>query len=299
MLRAGLPVREAIANLRASGSLTGSAGDSVNASIQAGSTLADALRRAPGTFLPEEIALIAAGEETGRLDAILDRLAEIRDESQQARSRFLTQIGYPLLIFHVAALAMPIGLVTLLTGRLNLTLTTTITVILVGGFWGAVLFGVGLMRTSVGRAKVRAFGEAVPGLGAAIRHRRQALFATVLEAAYESGISIDRGLTLAADASDTERAREAARLVAGGQPVGKALPASGALPGHLAARVANAELAGEMSLELRRIATEEFQAARTSLDRTIGIVTKGVYALLVVATLFYALTVLGSVGSLY
>lgn len=298
MLRAGLPVREAIAGLRESGSLSGSAGAAVDAAIQGGSKLSDALRRVPNAFLPEEVALIAAGEETGRLDAILDRLAELREEVRRARKRFVTQIGYPLLIFHVAALVMPIGLVTLMTGRLNLTLTTSITVVILGGFWGAVVFAALTMRTSAGREKVRKFGEAIPGVGAAMRHRRYALFATVLEAAYESGIPIDRGLELAADASDTAKARKAASLVAAGQPVGVALPTSGALPAQLAARVGNAEVAGEMSAELRRIAGEEFEAASTALDRTVGIVTKGVYALLVIATLFYALTILGSLPTL-
>jgi len=298
MLRAGLPVREAIASLRQTGSLHGPGGAAVDASIQGGSKLSDALRRAPDLFLPEEIALVAAGEETGRLDAILDRLAELREEVRQARSRFLTQIGYPLLIFHVAALAMPIGLVTLLTGKLNFTLTSTITILILGAFWGAVIAAAIVMRTNAGREKVRRIGEVIPGLGAALRHRRFALFATVLEAAYESGVTIDRGLELAADASGTARARKAAALVASGKPVGEALPETGALPPALRVRIANAEMAGDLSAELRRIATEEFQAARTSLDRTVGIVSKGVYALLVVAVLFYALTILGNLPSL-
>jgi type II secretory pathway component PulF len=113
----------------------------------------------------------------------------------------------------------------------------------------------------------------------------------VLEASYESGVPIDRGLELAADASGTVRAREAAALVAAGEPVGRAIPTSGALPPHLGARLATSEMAGELSPELRRIAAEEFEAARTALDRTVGIVTKGVYALLVIAVLVYALTI--------
>jgi len=297
MLRAGVPVREAIANLRKSGALSGPSGAAVDQAVQGGSKLSEALRLAPGSFAREEVALVAAGEETGRLDAILDRLAELREEVRQAKERFLTQIAYPLMIFHVAALAMPIGLTTLFSGRLNLTLSSTITILILGAFWGAVLFAMVTMRTSAGREKVRAFGELIPGLGGALRHRRFALFATVLEASYEAGITIDRGLELAAAASHTVRAQQTAVLVAAGQTVGEALPATGALPPHLHIRIANAELAGEMGTELRRIATEEFQAARTSLDRTVGIVTKGVYGLLVVAVLFYALTILSSLPS--
>jgi general secretion pathway protein F len=288
-----MPVREAVQGLRESGTLRGSVGDGIERALRDGGTLAEALRRFPQTFAPEEVAIVAAGEETGRLDAILDRLVELREESRRAQSRFVTQMGYPLLIFHVAAIAMPIGLVATFTGRINFTLALTFTFCIVVGFWAAVVAAFVLSQTAAGREKVRSIVEPVPGLGAAVRHRRQAMFATVLEAAYESGVTLDRGVRLASEASGTTRGELAADLIAAGKPLADALPSTAALPPDLIARVANAEKAGDLSTELRRIALEEFRAAGTALDRTVGIVTKGFYALLVLGVLFYALTMLG------
>ena len=111
-------------------------------------------------------------------------------------------------------------------------------------------------------------------------------------------MTLDRGAYLAAAASGSRGGELARSLIASGKPLRDALPATGVVPPHLLSRVANAEQAGELSGELRRIATEEFAAAQTSMDRTIGVLTKGVYALMAVANLFYALAVVSGISGM-
>ena len=289
-------MREAIGSLAETNSLRGDIAASIQKALDDGQTFSAALCPYPMIFSAEEVALITAGEETGRLDAILDRIAVLREEVRKAQSAFLTQIAYPLLIFHFAALTMPIGLVSIMTGRLNYGLATSITLFLICGFWAAVIFCFVSARRPEGRAAILKFAERVPGLGAAIKHRRYALFATTLEAAYESGVKLDRGVALAAEASGAKGGALATRLISEGKPLRDALPQTRVLPPHLLNRVATAEQAGDLSSELRRIATEEFAASHTAMERTVGIITKGVYALLALAILFYALTILGSIS---
>ena len=119
----------------------------------------------------------------------------------------------------------------------------------------------------------------------------------MLEASYEAGVTLGPGLRLAARAAHAPDAEGTAARVESGAPLRDALPGSGMLPASLTARVATAEHAGELSTELRRIADEEFERSEIALDRTIGIVSKGFYALMALAVFAYALLMIGKAYS--
>ena len=293
-----MPVLDAVDSLADTGTLPATVAHQIQATLRSGGTLADALSRHRLLFAPEEVALVRAGEETGRLDAILDRIAMLREEVRQAQSHFVSNMIWPVLTFHVAALVRPIGLISALTRRIDVALATTITSVVICAFWGTAIVAWFTMRTPAGRAQVRAVVEKIPGLGASVRHRRYALFATTLEAAYESGVNLDRGVTLAAQAAGASGGALATQLIAAGKPLRDALPGTAILPPHLLSRIAVSEQSGELSGELRRIATEEFGASRTALDRAVTISTRGFYVLLAVVVFFYAMTVLSGVSGL-
>ncbi|MHC4960159.1 MAG: type II secretion system F family protein [Planctomycetota bacterium] len=263
------------------------------AAVRSGTPLAEAMAQQPRRFSEEETALVAAGEQTGRLDVVLDQIASILDKRRRAFSRFVNKIGYPLLVFHFAAVLMPFGVIVGLTGRLDIGLALTVGLVIIGGFWAAVIAASIAARDARKRARLRALFEAVPGLGSSLRHQRYALFATVLEASYEAGVTLGPGLRLAARAARAPDVDSAAQRVESGTPLREALPGSGMLPVALTARVATAEHAGELSAELRRIADEEFERSEIALDRTIGIASKGFYALMALAVFAYALFMIG------
>jgi type II secretory pathway component PulF len=267
------------------------------AAVRSGTPLAEAMGRQPERYSEEEVALVAAGEQTGRLDSVLDQIAAILEKRRRAFSHFVNKIGYPLLVFHFAAVLMPFGLVVAFTGRLDIGLAMTIGGAIIGAFWAAVIAVSLAARDARKRARLRALFEAVPGLGASLRHQRYALFATVLEASYEAGVTLGPGLRLAARAARAPDAEGTAARVESGTPLREALPGSGMLPASLTARVATAEHAGELSAELRRIADEEFERSEIALDRTIGIVSKGFYALMALAVFAYALLMIGQAYS--
>ena len=66
-----------------------------------GHTLADGLAEFPGSFPEIYRATVAASEQSGHLDAVLERLAEYTDNRQQLRSRTLSAMLYPVLLFVV------------------------------------------------------------------------------------------------------------------------------------------------------------------------------------------------------
>jgi len=84
---------------------------SVQRSVQEGATLSDALSRHPRYFGPLFVAMVSAGEESGALDAVLDRLADHLDESAEFRSQVQAALLYPALMALVSAVGVTVLLV--------------------------------------------------------------------------------------------------------------------------------------------------------------------------------------------
>ena len=73
----------------------------VRSKVMEGHTLADGLADFPGSFPEIYRATVAASEQSGHLDAVLERLADYTDNRQQLRSRTLSAMLYPVLLFVV------------------------------------------------------------------------------------------------------------------------------------------------------------------------------------------------------
>lgn len=74
----------------------------VDADIQGGSTLAEALRQHPRVFSSIFVAIVDAGEEGGTLDLSLNRLADYMERAQEIRDRVRGAMIYPAVIAMVA-----------------------------------------------------------------------------------------------------------------------------------------------------------------------------------------------------
>jgi type II secretory pathway component PulF len=295
MLRAGVLIPAAADELARNGTIPLSLANSIHTRVGGGERLATVLADRTGEFPPEDVAFISAGEETGRLDSALDRLADLHDQRRQMWVRFRNQSIWPVIILHVAFFAVPIALMgfkAFAKGH-----TTTVSFVLIILFWAlVVLFLLGRDRADL-RVRLRSVIEYVPGFGAAARHQRHSLFAAVLEASHETGLTLDHGARLAGEASGTPAATAAALQVSKGVALGTALAQTQALTPELTSRIATAETSGELSEELRRIAAEERASAESAMDRAVTISTRGAYALLALGTLFYALYILSGVFS--
>jgi general secretion pathway protein F len=105
LLRAGLPLAPALS------AIVEQLGDNplseimhqVADSVNAGSTLADALGEHPGVFSNLFVSMVAAGEASGALEEVLVRLAEMMDKRMQLANKVKSAIAYPLMMAVVAA----------------------------------------------------------------------------------------------------------------------------------------------------------------------------------------------------
>lgn len=104
LLESGLAADEAIDSLieDGEGGKTAVVFQSVLEGLREGSTLADAFGRFPGLFDSTYVALVEAGERSGSLPEMLDRLASHREQMEDLRRKFLTSLTYPALVVVVS-----------------------------------------------------------------------------------------------------------------------------------------------------------------------------------------------------
>ena len=82
-----------------------SLGMALRSRIQEGYTLSDSLREHPRVFDSLFCSMVAAGEKSGHLDVVLNRLADYTEQRQRLKSRLLQAMLYPLVLLVVGYLA--------------------------------------------------------------------------------------------------------------------------------------------------------------------------------------------------
>ena len=105
MLNAGLPASDALQLLarQDNASPRQPVIAAISATVRNGSSLSSAMQAYPQLFPPTAVALVAAGELSGKLDEILNRLAGYLEELYDAREKLITVLIYPAVLL-IAAL---------------------------------------------------------------------------------------------------------------------------------------------------------------------------------------------------
>jgi general secretion pathway protein F len=100
LLGSSVPVFEAIATLHEQeqpGTLKNVL-SRVRERLAEGAGLAKALEAEPRVFNESYVSMVAAGEASGALDIVLERLAEFMEDQDAVRSKVVTSLAYPLLM---------------------------------------------------------------------------------------------------------------------------------------------------------------------------------------------------------
>jgi len=249
---------------------------SVMAAVEGGGTFAEALR-VEGVFGDLTVQLARVGEETGNLDAVLERAADAIERRRQLMQQVMTALAYPLLVL-VAAVGVAVFMVIEVIPRLEGLMKalgrklppTTEALIAVsarartdGGWWlaGLVVAGVGLawsMRLPGARLVVDRWLLSVPLLGEVLRVAGSAMFARALSILLRSGVTVLDGLRTAESlAGNRHLARVVARSrdrVLGGGTLSGGLGVRGGFVPMLDRMVAVGEATGRMEEVLEEVA---------------------------------------------
>ena len=184
-------------------------------SIEGGSAFADALGRYPGIFSPIYINMVRAGEASGTLAIVLERLADIAENQNKMTRKIQAALAYPLLMALIGAgvliflLTVIVPNITSIFEEMNQALpaTTTalirISALLKQGWWAWVLGGVGMIltyKTLVRRPPVRRYMDrlvlSLPVAGDLRQKIIMARFARTLGSLLENGVPLLDGLKI-------------------------------------------------------------------------------------------------------
>jgi len=74
--------------------------------VNEGSSLARSISHYPGIFSPFYINMVRAGEASGALDIVLERLADFNESRQALRGKIKAAIAYPMLMFFIGGIVL-------------------------------------------------------------------------------------------------------------------------------------------------------------------------------------------------
>jgi len=83
----------------------------IKADIEAGSTMAESLRKHPRQFDDLFCDLVAAGEQSGALEGMLDRIATYKEKTEALKSKIKKALFYPIAVVVVAVIVTAILLI--------------------------------------------------------------------------------------------------------------------------------------------------------------------------------------------
>lgn len=277
----------------------------VKDSVVAGSSFAAALGRYPGTFSPLYINMVRAGETSGTLEIVLDRLAEIAEKQQELKNRIRSAMTYPLLMLAVGVLVLFFLLtyivpsITAIFTDMNQVLPapTRFLIRLSGfihdGWWlfllaaaAAVIVVRVLGKTQKGLILIDKTLLRLPATGILARKMAVARFARTLGSLLENGVVLLSALEIVKNVVGNvllaDAVEAAAREVGKGQGLGNALAASRVFPDLPVQMIIVGEQSGQLEAMLYKVADvyeNEVEAAilrMTSLLEPVMILLMGV-----------------------
>ena len=287
----------------------------VHAEVVEGFRLSEAMGKQPRSFPALYRAMVAAGEGTGALPAILERLADLLEREQQVRSQLFTTLAYPAALA-LTAVGVVLALMTFVVPRVveqfdsmgrELPWLTRFVVGLSGflGTWGlpllallvvAAIAAARLLREPTARLRFDTTVLRLPLLGRLLREVHAARMARTLAIMLESGLPVMEGLAITARTVGNRRLRLATEsmtvAIREGGSLSAAMRRAGVFPPTLLYMAASGEDSGRLAPMLERAADyleREFntftRAAMSLLEPAIIVVLGGVVAVIVLSIL--------------
>ena len=286
----------------------------VHAGVVEGRRLADAMAREPASFPALYRAMVAAGESSGSLSHILDRLSVLLERQAEVRGKLISTLAYPI-VLAVVALAVIAALMIWVVpkvveqfdtvGQQLPWLTRAVIALssLASNWWWALLLGmmaIGgvvylLLRDPGRRALFDRTLLRLPLIGRLIRDLHAARFARTLGTMVSSRLPLVEGLRLTVPTIHNRALANATQSIAdqvrGGGSLSGAIRAAGLFPPLLVYLVASGESAGRLDVMLERAADylekefDRFTSTAMALLEPAIIVVMGVLVALIILSI--------------
>jgi len=296
LVRAGLPLEEALLAVsqqtekpRVQSIVLG-----VRARVMEGHALADGFAEFPRIFPEIYRATVAAGEQAGHLDKVLERLADYTESREQIRQKVLAAMLYPIVLT-----VMSFGIVSLLlvfvvpkvvavfeSSKAKLPVITRI-LISTSGFFRA--YGLYLLiaavlafvlfrrwqRDPAARRRVQRLQLRAPLLGKLTRGFNTARFTRTFSILSASSVPVLEALRIAGEVVTNlpmrDAVSDAAARVREGAPIGRSLAVSRMFPPMTIHLISSGESSGQLESMLERAAISQERELDGLLSALVGL----------------------------
>ena len=288
---------------------------SVRSRLSEGQSLSGSMQKSPMSFPPDYIATISAGEETGHLVEVLERLADEVEQSGKARQSLMAALIYPVLMLTVALAVVVLLLVYVvpqvtrvfsqmnqdLPGLTQALLTLSDWLQMYGGYLfmflaGSLLIFLLMLRNVDNRKKWDRFLLTVPRLKYWIVTSNTAGWSRSLGMLLGSGVPMLESLKIAgervANLALRDSLEDVSNSVREGDGLYKALMKTGDFPPFLVHMISSGESSGALDKMLVKVADYYDQRLQTMINTTLKlfepllvIIMGGVVLLIVMAVL--------------
>ncbi|HOE11755.1 MAG TPA: type II secretion system inner membrane protein GspF [bacterium] len=294
LLKSGLPLAKALEVLtkQTSNPKLLSILRTICSDVQGGSTFADALKRHPKVFSDLYCSMVHAGEISGGLDAVMERLSNFLESEQETRSKFITAMTYPAFMV-IVCVAVVIVLFTFVVPKFQsmfeesgavLPISTQFLMgvsrfvqlwwwVILGGFVALIVLFRHYIHTEAGRIQWDEFKLQLPLIGDLVKKREVSKFARTLGTLLANGVNILRALEITEEVVSNKiiakNIREMAGNIKEGERLSDRMAQSPYFPPLAVNMVAVGEETGDMERTLNRVA----QSYENETERAMKTVT--------------------------
>jgi len=266
----------------------------VRAKVMEGHPLADGFSEFPQAFPELYRATVAAGEQSGHLDVVLERLADYTEARQELRQRITNALVYP-----IALVVMAVGIISFMLATVvpkivsvfentaaelpPLTSGLIATSDFLRDHWGLLLVGLGLvlygawwvLQQEAPRRRYHAVLLRMPIIGRLTRGVNTARFTRTLSILAGSGVPILEALKISAEVIENlpmrDAVTEATLRVREGASISKSLAASKLFPPMMIHLISSGEAGGRLEEMLSRAAAGQEREVDGLIAALLGI----------------------------
>ncbi len=280
----------------------------IKADVESGGTLADTLRKHPLYFDELVCNLVAAGEQAGILEGLLDKIATYKEKTEAIKAKIKKALTYPAAVMIVAFVVTAILLIFVVptfqdlfeSFGAELPAFTQMVVALsewMQSYWWVVVLGVAATVYGFGQAKRRSpkFAHTLdrlvlkaPIFGEIVTKAIIARFARTMSTMFAAGVPLVEAMESVAGASGNQLYKEGILEmrdnVATGQQLQLSMQQTGLFPNMVVQMVAIGEESGSLDAMLAKVADfyeEEVDNAVDNLSSLLEPLIMGILGILV------------------
>ena len=306
LVRAGVPLVESVAALteQVEKELLKKTLTSVRETLNEGTSFAKSLEAHPKIFPSLYINMVAAGEASGTLEAVLERLADFMEGQARLKGKVTAALAYPVLMMFIGIIMVSVLMVAVVPKVTSIfenlghalpwytQLLITVSAIVAGYWWLIIAVSVGSVvgfrrwrATPAGRLKWDSFRLVVPIFGRLQLLVSVARFARTLSTLLSSGVQLLQAMEIGRHVLENSRLEsvisEAIGSIRGGESIAEPLKRARVFPPMVTHMIAVGEKTGQLEAMLENVSrayeadVETRVVALTSLLEPLMIVLLG------------------------